>query len=319
MMDRTTRPLVIVAAFAGSLAGRAGADAVGAWAACAASRRRPRSAGPFQLTDQSGPGRHREEPEGQADADLLRLHPLPGRLPDLAVRDFGSAEGDGQGRRSRQRLFRLGRSRARHGRRDEGLSVELRSASEGADRRSRGGGQVLSAYRVYAKKVPLKDGDYTMDHTALIYLMDRDGHFVSPFNLNRKPEEAAGRSEAVSLSRLAALLTPKTALASSARMVYKALKIPRNFRSCERCPRPCSPIAPNLAAAPSCAWSWPGDGARACGCLARLRLWPSASRPARRHRRRQRPRRRSRPPRRRCPASGTRGGGRTGRTCRASP
>jgi protein SCO1/2 len=51
--------------------------------------------------------------------------------------------------------------------------------------------KVLSEYRVYAKKVPLKDGDYTMDHTALVYLMDRDGKFVSPFNLNRKPEEAA--------------------------------------------------------------------------------------------------------------------------------
>jgi protein SCO1/2 len=51
--------------------------------------------------------------------------------------------------------------------------------------------KVLSAYRVYAKKVPLKDGDYTMDHTALTYLMDRDGRFVAPFNLNRKPEDAA--------------------------------------------------------------------------------------------------------------------------------
>jgi protein SCO1/2 len=51
--------------------------------------------------------------------------------------------------------------------------------------------KVLSAYRVYAKKVPLKDGDYTMDHTALTYLMDRDGKFVAPFNLSRKPEEAA--------------------------------------------------------------------------------------------------------------------------------
>ncbi len=51
--------------------------------------------------------------------------------------------------------------------------------------------KVISAYRVYAKKVPLKDGDYTMDHTALIYLMDREGHFVAPFNLKRKPEEAA--------------------------------------------------------------------------------------------------------------------------------
>ena len=51
--------------------------------------------------------------------------------------------------------------------------------------------KVLSEYRVYAKKVPLKDGDYTMDHTALIYLMDRDGKFVSPFNINRKPDDAA--------------------------------------------------------------------------------------------------------------------------------
>ena len=51
--------------------------------------------------------------------------------------------------------------------------------------------KVISEYRVYAKKVPLKDGDYTMDHTALTYLMDRDGKFVSPFNLKRTPEQAA--------------------------------------------------------------------------------------------------------------------------------
>src|ERR1700759_1131693 len=49
----------------------------------------------------------------------------------------------------------------------------------------------ITEYRVYAKKVPLKDGDNTMDHTALIYLMDRDGRFVSPFNIKRKADEAA--------------------------------------------------------------------------------------------------------------------------------
>jgi len=49
----------------------------------------------------------------------------------------------------------------------------------------------IKAYRVYAKKVPLKDGDYTMDHTAVVYLMDKDGHFVSPFNLKQTPEAAA--------------------------------------------------------------------------------------------------------------------------------
>ena len=51
--------------------------------------------------------------------------------------------------------------------------------------------RMISAYRVYAKKIPLKDGDYTMDHTALIYLMDKNGNFVRPFDLKRKPEEAA--------------------------------------------------------------------------------------------------------------------------------
>ena len=50
---------------------------------------------------------------------------------------------------------------------------------------------VAKEYRVYYKKVPLKDGSYTMDHTALVYLMDKDGHFVSPFNMKRTPEAAA--------------------------------------------------------------------------------------------------------------------------------
>jgi protein SCO1/2 len=50
--------------------------------------------------------------------------------------------------------------------------------------------KMLKAYRVYAKKVPTESG-YTMDHTALIYLMDKQGKFVAPFSLKRPPEEAA--------------------------------------------------------------------------------------------------------------------------------
>jgi protein SCO1/2 len=49
----------------------------------------------------------------------------------------------------------------------------------------------LKAYRVYAKKVPTDGGDYTMDHTAVVYLMDRDGRFVAPFNLKQTPAAAA--------------------------------------------------------------------------------------------------------------------------------
>jgi protein SCO1/2 len=51
--------------------------------------------------------------------------------------------------------------------------------------------QVEKAYRVYAKKVPTKNGDYSMDHSAVVYLMDKDGRFVAPFNLKRRPAEAA--------------------------------------------------------------------------------------------------------------------------------
>ena len=51
----------------------------------------------------------------------------------------------------------------------------------------------LKAYRVYAKKIPLKDGDYTMDHTAIVYLMDKNGRFVAAFNLKQSPEAAANQ------------------------------------------------------------------------------------------------------------------------------
>lgn len=50
---------------------------------------------------------------------------------------------------------------------------------------------VAKAYRVYYKKVPLDGGDYTMDHTAIVYLMDKYGHFVAPFSLKRTPDVAA--------------------------------------------------------------------------------------------------------------------------------
>jgi protein SCO1/2 len=50
---------------------------------------------------------------------------------------------------------------------------------------------VVKAYRAYARRVPTSGGDYTMDHTALVYLMDRRGQFIGAFNLERPPAEAA--------------------------------------------------------------------------------------------------------------------------------
>jgi protein SCO1 len=51
--------------------------------------------------------------------------------------------------------------------------------------------QAIKDYRVYAKKVPLQGSDYAMDHTAIVYLMDKDGNFVAPFNMQRSADAEA--------------------------------------------------------------------------------------------------------------------------------
>lgn len=38
--------------------------------------------------------------------------------------------------------------------------------------------KAIAAFRVYAKKVPLSDGSYTMDHTPYVMLFGRNGRFV---------------------------------------------------------------------------------------------------------------------------------------------
>ncbi len=56
---------------------------------------------------------------------------------------------------------------------------------------------IATAFRVYAKKVPgEKPGDYWVDHSGAVYLMDKRGKFVSVFNLQRPPEQAARELEA---------------------------------------------------------------------------------------------------------------------------
>jgi protein SCO1/2 len=50
---------------------------------------------------------------------------------------------------------------------------------------------VLREYRIFSKRAPGKDEDYSVDHTTVVYLMDKSGRFVSPFNVARRPAEAA--------------------------------------------------------------------------------------------------------------------------------
>jgi protein SCO1/2 len=52
---------------------------------------------------------------------------------------------------------------------------------------------MLRAYRVYARKVPLDDGDYTMDHSAAVFLMDSDNRFVGTIAYEEAPENAMAK------------------------------------------------------------------------------------------------------------------------------
>ena len=51
-------------------------------------------------------------------------------------------------------------------------------------------------FRVFARKgQPQADGDYSMDHSSIVYLMDKNGAFVEAFNVERSPDEAAKELE----------------------------------------------------------------------------------------------------------------------------
>jgi protein SCO1/2 len=42
---------------------------------------------------------------------------------------------------------------------------------------------MLKAYRVYARKNSAANGEYSMDHSAIVYLMDKQMRFIGPLNI----------------------------------------------------------------------------------------------------------------------------------------
>ncbi|MDK1490305.1 SCO family protein [Sinorhizobium sp. 7-81] len=59
--------------------------------------------------------------------------------------------------------------------------------------------EMVKGYRVYYKKVPVDeenpDGDYTMDHTASVFLLDANGHFSGTIAYGENPETAVEKLE----------------------------------------------------------------------------------------------------------------------------
>ncbi|WP_421851920.1 SCO family protein [Oricola sp.] len=50
--------------------------------------------------------------------------------------------------------------------------------------------ELAKAWHIYWRKVPLDDGDYTMDHTASVFLVDRQGHLKSVIAFGEESETA---------------------------------------------------------------------------------------------------------------------------------
>jgi protein SCO1/2 len=189
-MDRTTRPLVIVAAFGTSLVvglalllwALGGVRAVTAPAAIG---------GPFQLTDQAGQSVTEQNLQGRPTLVFFGFTHCPDVCPTslFEISEVLRAMGKDADRVNAYFI-------SVDPERDSTAAMKDYLSSFDPHLKGLTGApadvaKVTTEYRVYAKKVPLKDGDYTMDHTALVYLMDRDGKFVAPFNLKRTPEEAA--------------------------------------------------------------------------------------------------------------------------------
>jgi protein SCO1/2 len=52
-------------------------------------------------------------------------------------------------------------------------------------------------WRVYHNRVPLEGGDYTMDHTSLVYLLDEDGQYADLIRYGEEPESAVAKIRAL--------------------------------------------------------------------------------------------------------------------------
>jgi protein SCO1/2 len=189
-MDRTMRPLVIVSAFAASLLvglllmfwAMGGVRGVTAPAAIG---------GPFQLSDQAGQTVTEKSLQGRPSLIFFGYTHCPDICPTSLFEMSEVLRAMGKDA-DRVNAYFISVDPER----DNAAAIKDYLSSfdphlKGLTGDPQAVAKITSEYRVYAKKIPLKDGDYTMDHTALIYLMDRDGKFVSPFNLKRTPEEAA--------------------------------------------------------------------------------------------------------------------------------
>lgn len=57
--------------------------------------------------------------------------------------------------------------------------------------------KAIRSFRVYAQKVPLEGGGYTMDHSAFVLLFDEDGRLDEPIGYREDPERVMAKIRAL--------------------------------------------------------------------------------------------------------------------------
>lgn len=55
--------------------------------------------------------------------------------------------------------------------------------------------KAISAFRVFSQRIPLDDGDYTMDHSAYVMLFDEKGRLFEPVGYREDPARVAAKLE----------------------------------------------------------------------------------------------------------------------------
>jgi protein SCO1/2 len=147
--------------------------------------------GPFTLTDQDGRTVTADDVKGEPTLVFFGYTHCPDICPTTLESISQMFKALGAARPTRALFITLDPQRDTPGVMKDYLSsfdpriVGLTGSQDAID-------AVAREYRVYAKKVPTGGGDYSVDHTGIVYLMDKNGNFVESFNPDLdKPAEAA--------------------------------------------------------------------------------------------------------------------------------
>lgn len=147
--------------------------------------------GPFQLTDQRGRTVTHETLKGKPFAIFFGFTRCPDICP-TTLNDLSQLRKQLGGDADKLNLVFVSLDPAHDKPQDIGAYLTLFDTPiiglTGTDAQLK---QIVDAYGVYYRRVPLEDSnDYTIDHTATVFLMGADGQFISAIDMH-EPRKVA--------------------------------------------------------------------------------------------------------------------------------